>query len=603
VAFKVWAPASSTVEVVFEDQKPGSSVRLAPAAAGYFASTIEGLGAGLRYAYRLDGEGPFPDPASRSQPDGVHGTSAVVDPSGFPWSDDTWQGVPLERLVIYELHVGTFTPAGTFAAAAERLDDLRALGITAIELMPVAAFPGSRNWGYDGVSLFAPARCYGTPDDLRRLVDRAHGLGLAVILDVVYNHTGPDGSYLRRFSPYVYSTRHQSPWGDGINFDGDHSGGVRDFVIENALHWVHEYHLDGLRLDATHAIADDSPQHILAELTARVKTSTRGRHVHVFAEDHRNLTSIVAPPPKGWGLDGVWADDFHHQMRRRLAGDTDGYYQDYSGSSQDIATTIRQGWFFTGQPSAFLGTARGTDPSGLSPARFVVCLQNHDQIGNRAFGERLNHQVDTARCRAASVLLLMLPHTPLIFMGQEWGASSPFRYFTDHEPGLGALVTEGRRQEFRTFAAFADPASVARIPDPQAFDTFAVSRLDWDERTGDGHAAMLQLFRDCLALRADLRADDGHDAASAVALDEDTVAFGRTHQDGRRLIVVARLTTGGDVSLRNVPLLADSTDWIAILTSDDPGQPMIVERAGNPFLRFRGPATVVLAPASPGRSR
>ena len=403
--------------------------------------------------------------------------------------------------VFYELHVGTFTPEGTFRGVLERLPYLKNLGITAIELMPVADFPGNRNWGYDGVALFAPARCYGEPGDLRALVDAAHQHGLAVYLDVVYNHLGPDGAYANVFSPHYFTDRHQSPWGSGVNLDGPHSAEVRRFFIENALHWVHEYHIDGLRLDATHAMQDDSPVHFLAELTTTVREQS-GRPVLFVAEDHRNLARMLRPVAAGgWGIDAVWADDFHHQARVHVAHDHEGYYADFTGRAEDLATTLRQGWFFSGQHSTFLGGPRGSDPSGLSPKQFVVCIQNHDQIGNRADGARLHHEVDEGTFRALSTLLLLLPQTPLLFMGQEWAASSPFLFFTDHADDLGRKVTEGRRQEFSAFAAFADPARRAAIPDPQDPRTFARSRLQWDEAERDPHARMRRLYQRLLEIR------------------------------------------------------------------------------------------------------
>jgi maltooligosyltrehalose trehalohydrolase len=348
--FRVWSPDRGHVDVIVE-HSGGSSVRaLARSPDGTFSAVLPDVRGGDRYRYRLDHDLVLPDPASRFQPEGVHGPSQVVDPRSFRWTDTRWTGLDPDDLVFYELHVGTFSPEGTFAGVTARLPALAALGITAIELMPVADFPGSRNWGYDGVALFAPARCYGTPDDLRHLVDTAHGFGLAVFLDVVYNHLGPDGAYLSAFSPYYFTEHHHTPWGAALNFDGDHSGMVREFFIENACHWVHEYHIDGLRLDATYAIADDGPRHFLAELTARVRESGPGRRVLVVAEDHRNFNWMLKPEGDGgWGVDAVWADAFHHQCRRLLAGDSEGYYRDYSGRTDDLATTIRQGWFYTGQ--------------------------------------------------------------------------------------------------------------------------------------------------------------------------------------------------------------------------------------------------------------
>jgi maltooligosyltrehalose trehalohydrolase len=602
--FRVWAPDTRAAEVVVErPDQPAERRTLARDANGLFSGIFPDLGPGTRYRYRLDGDGPFPDPASRYQPEGVHGVSVSVDPDAFRWSDLQWPGLPLHALVLYELHVGTFSPSGTFAGVTERLPYLRDLGVTGIELMPIADFPGSRNWGYDGVALFAPARCYGTPDELRRLVDTAHGLGLAVVVDVVYNHTGPDGSYLSRFSPYYFTDRHASPWGQGVDLDGAHSSHVREFFIENALHWIHEYHLDGLRLDATHTIQDESPRHFLAELTARVHDSVSGRQVHVIAEDHRNLAMMVTPQAEfGWGLDAVWADDFHHQMRRLLAGDRDGYYRDFSGTTNAVATTLQQGWFFTGQYSEHLREPRGTDASSIPPARFVICLQNHDQVGNRAHGERLNHQIDAAAFRAATVVLLMAPHTPLLFMGQEWAASSPFQYFTDHAEPLGRLVTEGRRREFRDFAAFSGDAAGEDVPDPQAAATFRRSRLDWSEPETEPHASMVRFYSAVLALRR-REFSHGDDGATfrVRAFDEGTLLMCRSSAAGVRHLVIACLGTPGVVDLSGHEFNENTLDgWVPVFSSEIPefgastAPPEVVHTGLAPLIRFTGPGAVIL---------
>jgi maltooligosyltrehalose trehalohydrolase len=422
-------------------------------------------------------------------------------------------------------------------------------------------------------------------------------------MDVVYNHTGPDGSYLSRFSPYYFTHRHASPWGQGVDLDGDNSVHVRGFFIENALHWIHEYHMDGLRLDATHAIQDDGPRHFLAELTARVRESASDRRIHVMAEDSRNLAEIVTPPAEcGWGLDAVWADDFHHQMRRLLAGDRDGYYRDFSGTTEDLAATIRQGWFFTGQYSEHLHAPRGTDPSSIPLARFVICLQNHDQVGNRAQGERLHHAIDAAAFRAASVVLLTAPQTPLLFMGQEWAASGPFQYFTDHVEPLGRLVTEGRRREFQDFAAFAGETSGEEIPDPQALSTFLASRLDWSEREAEPHASMVRLYAALLALRH-REFSQGPDRAifDARSFDETTLLLCRTSTIGIRHLVVARLRGAGVVDLQGHAFTQEAVrGWVPVLTSEDPAfspepAPVEVECSGiAPVIRFAGPAAIVL---------
>ena len=557
----------------------------------------------------------FPIPHRGFSPKACTGRHKSSTRESFGWTDERWTGLDLNDIVFYELHVGTFSPEGTFAGVTARLPQLAALGITAIELMPVADFPGSRNWGYDGVALFAPARCYGTPDDLRPLVDTAHALGLGVFLDVVYNHLGPDGAYLSAFSPYYFTERHHTPWGAGLNFDGDQSAMVREFFIENACHWVHEYHIDGLRLDATHAIADDGPRHFLAELTARVRESAAGRRVLVVAEDHRNLNRMLKPERDGgWGLDAVWADGFHHQSRRLLAGDSEGYYRDFSGRTDDLATTIRRGWFYTGQFSTHLGEPRGTDPTGIAATRFVICLQNHDQIGNRALGERLHHQIEQAAYRAASVMLLMAPETPMLFMGQEWAASTPFLYFTDHHAALGRLVTEGRRNEFRDFAAFADLTAREQIPDPQALETFLSSRLDWDERLREPHASTLRLYQALLALRRREPACRHVTAFHVAALDDATIAIRR---DGSHdtLLVVVRLRGAGLVDV--TPALgAPKNDtprplgrWQPILTSEDPAfspdpsPPEFEDAVNMRIVRFVRPSAVILRRIHEGRSQ
>ncbi|MEZ5355936.1 MAG: malto-oligosyltrehalose trehalohydrolase [Bryobacteraceae bacterium] len=557
--FRVWAPEAESIELMLEGEGPRAMER---GADGYW-STAAAVGVGGRYRYRVNGEGPFPDPASRYQPLGVHGPSEIVD-RAFPWTDGGWRGVARSRLVIYELHVGAFTAEGTFAAAAERLPYLRDLGVTAVELMPVADFPGERNWGYDGVSPFAPARCYGRPDELKRFVDRAHREGLAVFLDVVYNHFGPDGAYQGVYSKDYYSRRHRSPWGAGINYDGAGCEAVRRYAIENAQHWVEDFHMDGLRLDATHAILDDSAPHLLAELAEAVHGC--GRLVHVFAEDDRNRRTLMTE----YGLDGVWADDFHHHTRVRLAGDHDGYFADFDGRAESLARTLRDGWFYSGQHSEYRGGARGTSAEGLEKDRFVICIQNHDQIGNRAFGERLHHQVSDGAWRAASAMLLLAPETPLLFMGQEWGASSPFQYFTDHHEDLGRKVTAGRRREFQRFRAFADPALREKIPDPQSADTFLRSKLRWEELEQGPHASLVSYYRALLGVRRRLSAP-----LAPRVLDEDTIAL-----EGD-VTAVIRLAGAGAAPVRE----ADE----AVLVASEDGI-----RAGKGRVLFPGPGAVVL---------
>ncbi len=617
--FRVWAPAAERLEVLLAD---GGSTPypLHKAADGTFGALVPAARVGQRYRYRADGRGPYPDPASRFQPEGVHGPSEIVDPRPFPWSDRAWRGIAADRLLFYELHVGTFTPAGTFAAVIARLPALRDLGITAVELMPVADFAGDRNWGYDGVALFAPARCYGRPDDLRRLVDRAHALDLAVYLDVVYSHLGPDGSYLPAFSPYYLSTRYRTPWGAAVNLDGEHSDMVRRFFIENALHWVHEYHVDGLRLDATHALIDDSPRHFLTELSAAVH-AVRERDVLVIAEDHRNLRQILAPEAAGGcDVDAVWADDFHHQIRRTLAGDCEGYFRDYSESIHDLASIIRRGWLYCGQYSKHFESYRGTDPAGLPPRKFVVCLQNHDQIGNRATGDRLHHAIDPAVYRAATVLLLCLPETPLLFQGQEWAASTPFVYFSDHTPELGKQITDGRRNEFRHFSAFADLQARQRIPDPQALSTFTASKLIWDEREREPLRATLRLYQALLRLRRTQPAlTHAEHGAFTVASFETGLAVLRLPPPGapgtaRAMLAVVQLRGAGPIDLHGTDMAPQlhavtAWGWECALSTEDPrfcadAAPVRVDHGSRPVprFRFRRPGALLLRAVGEGPS-
>ena len=603
--FRLWAPQAQLIELVIESNKTKfSSLPLEPSKGGYFSGVFPDIKAGTRYRFRIDGDRSLPDPASRFQPEGVHGPSEVVDPSQFPWTDVDWTGHSLEELIMYELHVGTFSPEGTFNGVRKKLETLRDLGITAIELMPMADFPGNRGWGYDGVDMFAPARCYGTPDELRQLVDAAHSLNLAVILDVVYNHLGPEGAYLGAFSPYYFSSKHQSPWGDAVNLDDKHCRPVRDFFIENALHWIHEYHIDGLRLDATHAMVDESPIHFLKELAERVRVSCpKERQVLLIAEDDDNQAKLIQPADQGgYQLDAVWADDFHHQVRRMLAGDDDGYFQDFTGHADDLAKTMRQGWFYTGQKSKFRKCLRGTSTGGIPLHRFVHCIQNHDQVGNRALGDRLHFDIDLACFRAATALLLLSPATPLIFMGQEWAASSPFCYFTDHPEELGKAVTEGRRNEFRHFKAFSDPESRKTIPDPQVLSTFLSSKLNWDECHREPHAGILRLYRDLIKLRKTEPAlkQNKNSYLDVEPLGKNIIAFERGSPDSSSLLVVSCLkkSEDGDQKLLPIKHAPQGAQWSLMLTTEDetfttaPSAPQII-KSGNLAINFQGPCTAV----------
>jgi maltooligosyltrehalose trehalohydrolase len=498
VRFGVWARRCARVAVHVLGPGPARLVPLVPAGDGVFAGTVEGVGPGARYLYRLDGRVDRPDPVSRSQPEGVHGPSAVVDPSTFPWTDGGWTGVPLRALVFCELHVGTFTPEGTFDAVIPHLAELAGLGITAIELMPVAEFPGGRNWGYDGVHLFAPQSSYGGPDGLRRLVDAAHGAGLAVYLDVVYNHLGPEGNYLAEYGPY-FTDRHRTPWGEAVNYDGEDAAGVRRHVIGNAAYWVREYHMDGLRLDAVHAIVDESPTHVLAELAAAVAAEARelGRAVHVVAESNRNERRIVLPPDRGgYGLDAQWSDDFHHSLRVTLTGARGGYYDDFPGGLDDLEVALREGFVYQGRYSAYRGRVLGTPAGDLPGESFVICAQNHDQVGNQATGERLMTQAGLPAVKVAAAAVLTAPYLPLLFMGEEYGETAPFAFFTSFgDPALVEAVRAGRRQEFARFRW------TGAIPDPHDPATFAAARLDRTRRERPPGRHVWAWYRALLAVR------------------------------------------------------------------------------------------------------
>jgi malto-oligosyltrehalose trehalohydrolase len=503
VRFRLWAPGARRVELELDARR----LAAVPDANGWCEWSVADAAAGTRYRYRIDERVSVPDPASRYQPDDVHGASAVIDPGAYRWNDRDWRGRPWDEAVLYELHVGSFTPAGNFSGVEQRLDYLAGLGVTAIELMPLGDFPGARNWGYDGVLPFAPDARYGHPDELKHLVEAAHARGLMVFLDVVYNHFGPDGNYLHVYAPDFFTERHRTPWGAAINFDSRAARTVRDFFIHNALYWLEEFHLDGLRLDAVHAITDDSSPDILQELAEAVRRGPgAARHVHLVLENDRNAARYLERNPAGlprW-YDAQWNDDFHHLLHVLTTGDTDGYYADFAVAPMRLlGRCLTEGFAYQGEPSAYRhGRTRGEPSAQLPPTAFVNFLQNHDQVGNRAFGERCTELASAAAVRAATAVLLLAPSPPLLFMGQEWASTRPFLFFCDFGPELAARVTEGRRNEFARFAQFADPATRARIPDPGAAATFERCVLDWRAAETPAHAPWLALHRELLALRA-----------------------------------------------------------------------------------------------------
>lgn len=506
VLFRIWAPRPAQVELVLH---AAGGDRLLPMerAGDYWQLRVPEAAPGTRYRYRLDGDGPFPDPCSRSQPDGVHGPSEVVDWQPFQWNDTTWQPPDPADLVIYECHIGTLTPEGTFEAAIGQLARIRELGVTAIEIMPVSSFPGRWNWGYDGVAHFAPAAPYGGPEGLRRLVAAAHDVGLAVLLDVVYNHFGPDGNYTGLYSAHYLTEKHHTPWGAALNFDDIGSPEVRRFVIENLLHYVHEYHIDGFRFDATFALVDTSKRHILAELADTLDQHRRAaQRPYLFAETFEHDGRYMLPTARGGhGFDGVWADDFHHVARTLLQPERQGYLAAYDGIVTELAQTIAQGFLANGGKGQAESAASTLPPLPTDDRpwhQFLYCIQNHDQVGNRAFGQRLNVTAAHNDFLALSLLLLLLPQTPLLFQGQEFLASTPFLYFTDHHGELGRLVTDGRRKEFAGFIQFSDPTVQANLPDPQDAATFARSKLNLDEAAYGAGLLAQNLYRAALHLRA-----------------------------------------------------------------------------------------------------
>jgi maltooligosyltrehalose trehalohydrolase len=496
--FRVWAPEAHRVAVVFEDGDC-PPLELARDSSGYFSGST--ATSARRYRYRLDDDAPRPDPCSRYQPEGVHGPSLLVDPDAFEWSDAAWRGIELHGQVIYEMHIGTFTPEGTFDAAARKLDYLRDLGVTVLEIMPVPECPGRWNWGYDGVQLYAPYHVYGDHEAFKRFVDRAHALDLAVILDVVYNHVGPDGNYLPCFSPHYFSRRHRTDWGVPFNFDDEHSAGVREFIIGNACYWIREFHLDGFRLDATQAIFDASPMHVVAELTQRARATAQPRRIIVVAENEPQCSEHLLPVNAGgFGIDAMWNDDFHHSARVALTGCRDGYFHDYTGRAQELLSCIRRGFLDQGQWYGWQKHARGSPLRDRNASACIIFLQNHDQVGNTATGVRVQSQSSPGRYRALLSLTLLAPQTPLLFMGQEFGASTTFSFFADHTDGLSRQVHAGRREFLQQFQTYAEATLQASIPDPSAERTFLDSRLDWSECERNG--ALLHLHRDLLRLRA-----------------------------------------------------------------------------------------------------
>ena len=496
VRFRLWAPGARRLELVLEsDAAPARTLPMQKSSEGWAELVTAQARAGSRYRFAVDGGTRVPDPASRRNPEGVHGPSEVVDPGTFDWTDEGWRPPPWREAVIYELHVGTFTPEGTFAGVARRLEHLQRLGVTAIELMPIAEFPGGRGWGYDGVLPYAPASAYGSPDELKALVCAAHAHGIAVMLDVVYNHFGPEGNFLHLYAPQFFTDRHATPWGAAMDFDGPASRAVRDFFIHNALYWLEEFHLDGLRLDAVHAIIDDGEPHVLTEIARAVRRGPgRERPVYLVLENLNNEARRLGPPAAPDTFDAQWNDDCHHCLHVLLTGESESYYEDYQEHPHRLlCRSLAEGFAYQGERSRHLGAPRGEPSADLPPSAFVNFLQNHDQIGNRARGERLSRVAAPEALRAAAAVLLLAPAPPMLFMGEEWAAPEPFPYFCDFEPELAGKVREGRLREFAHFRG--------DIPDPCDVATFASAKLDWERLAAPAHARMFDHYRRLLAIR------------------------------------------------------------------------------------------------------
>jgi maltooligosyltrehalose trehalohydrolase len=498
--FRLWAPKVD--RVTLELVRDGRRLPMTPAENGWHERVVADAGPGMLYRFVLPDGLAVPDPASRFQPDDVHGPSEVIDPAAYRWTATGWRGRPWEEAVVYELHVGTFTPEGTFRAAIDKLDHLVSLGVTAIELMPVADFPGRRNWGYDGVLPFAPDAGYGRPEDLKALIDAAHARGVMLLLDVVYNHFGPDGNYLAAYAP-IFTERHHTPWGAAVNFDAPGADMVRALVIESAVAWIDEFRFDGLRLDAVNTILDDSDDHILHEIARTVRAAVPDRPVHLTLENEENDATLLARDPGGRATlyTAQWNDDVHHALHCAASGESAGYYADFAGDTEKLGRALAEGFAFQGETMPFRGSARGTPTADLPSTAFVAFIQNHDQVGNRAFGDRLAAFAPEAAVRAVAATYLLLPQVPMLFMGEEWGAEQPFPFFCDFEPPLAEAVREGRRAEFARFPEFQDPKQRERIPDPAAPETFLSAKLDWTALGREPHAGWLAFYRDILAVR------------------------------------------------------------------------------------------------------
>jgi maltooligosyltrehalose trehalohydrolase len=572
VHFRCWAPKPRKLEVVLEPQ--GTAHALTREPDGHWAGVVAEASTGMTYRYRVDGKDLYPDPCSRYQPGGPHGASLIVDRDAFHWGDDAWPGLTMHGQVIYELHIGTFTQGGTFDSAIARLDALKDLGITVIEVMPVAEFPGRWNWGYDGVGLYAPAHVYGDPEAMKRFVNEAHLRGLGVILDVVYNHLGPEGNYLPAFSDDYFTDRYPNEWGQAINFDGPGSQGTREFFIQNACYWIEEFHMDGLRLDAVHAFHDAGPVHVVAELSQAARKAAGKRSIILVAECEAQWVCTIQPvAQQGWGLDGVWSEDFHHTALVAATGRSEGYYTDYRGTPQELISCVKRAFLYQGQRYQWQGKPRGTVVSREPAEGFVFFLQNHDQIANQLRGDRLHQKTSPGLLRALTALLLLAPETPMLFMGQEFAASAPFLFFVDFPPGeLARQIHEGRKEFLAQFPSYGSPDAQAAMIDPSAPAVFQRSTLDWSECERQGE--WYRLHRDLLRLRREdpVVARQARDQMDGAVIGAAAFVLRYAGQEGDDRLLLVNLGADCDYRPAPEPLLAPppARAWSLVWSSDAP---------------------------------
>jgi maltooligosyltrehalose trehalohydrolase len=598
--FRVWAPAARKVEVVFEGGTRASAA-LQPEAGGYFSGEVAGAKPGTRYRFRLDGGDAFPDPASRWQPEGPHGPSEVVALDLYDWRDAGWPGVAARGQVLYEMHVGTFTAEGTYAAAERHLPYLKDLGVTIVEMMPVNEFNGPFGWGYDGVNLFAPTRLYGTPDDLRRFIDRAHALGLGVILDVVYNHFGPSGNYATRFSPDYISTRYENEWGEAINFDGENSAPVREFFACNAAYWIAEFHFDGLRLDATQCLYDASDKYIVAEIAERARAAAKGRRIYLSGENEPQHAELARPPGRGgMGLDALWNDDFHHSATVAATGASEAYYSETRGTPQELISSLKWGFLYQGQFYAWQKKRRGHPSLDLPATAFIQFLQNHDQVANSARGQRMHQLTSPGRYRALTALMLLTPCTPLLFQGQEFAASTPFLYFAKHEDELDPLIKKGRHEFLTQFPNIASAQGGKLLVSPADEETFRACKLDHAER--ERNAPVVHMHRDLLRLRREDPVFSRYDSTAmhGAVLGPEAFLLRFLDPEGQDRLIVVNLGATLPLSPMPEPLLAppEGCRWKLLWNSEDArwGGNGMKEPDGEHSWRLPAHALAVLAP-------